>query len=595
MAERSDILPAPGDPAAAHAGSRWFLFLMAAVAALFGALLYVNALHNPFIYDDYRLIVENPALRDPSNLRGLVLRDVTRPVVVLSYALDTAVWGSTPFGYHLTNVLLHVANVLLVFRLSLLAGEDRRRQQDQLAGTMASPSVAAFAAALLFAVHPMMTEAVGYITGRGELAYGYLFLLAFLAGRRWMISGGRRWWLACVGLWVTAVLAKETAAMLPFALIAYDWLVLDAPPATRRRRLLAMGLPLVALTIAAGVGRIAVLWFVEHRNQGLDWRFSLVAAEALWRYLGLFAFPDGQALFHAIDLPGRTPPLRMVAAAVAIVAVPLVSWSLRRVHSLMAFGGLWFVLLLLPSSILFALGVGEPLAEHRGYIAAAGLFLGWGSAFAMLWERTAGRPALRGLVATIAVLFVAQLSARTFFRNEMWSDPILLAQESVELAPDHWIPRMLLGESLRRVGRCDDAILVYRRVISLRPEEQDAYTKLGSCLVERHRFDEAKVVMHQLRALNPASRNASVTLGILAVLENHPARARGYFMEAIEHHPEHTDAHHLLAFVNGTLSAEERGQFCDELHAMADTFDHAGCVSRLAGPAEPAGQRSPPH
>src|SRR5260221_13011559 len=128
--------------------------LPCAFAALLAGLVYVNALHNPFVYDDYHTVVENTSIERLSNLRGIVLHDVTRPIVNFSYAADRALWGAKPIGFHVTNVLLHMLNVVLVFTLGRRLAHDRDR------GVLV-----AFAAAVLFAAHPMMTEAVGYISG----------------------------------------------------------------------------------------------------------------------------------------------------------------------------------------------------------------------------------------------------------------------------------------------------------------------------------------------------------------------------------------------------------------------------------------------
>src|SRR5262249_11504194 len=111
------MLPAGGDapalPGAPH-GRR--PPPAARLPAALGGLVYVNALHNPFVYDDYHTVVANSSLAQPSDLRSLILHDATRPVINISYAIDHAVWGPGPFGFHLTNVLLHVLNVLLLFQ-----------------------------------------------------------------------------------------------------------------------------------------------------------------------------------------------------------------------------------------------------------------------------------------------------------------------------------------------------------------------------------------------------------------------------------------------------------------------------------------------
>ena len=138
--------------------------------------MYLNALHNPFVYDDYHTVVANTSIQSVANLRAMVLHDVKRPIVNVSYAIDRALWGPAPLGFHVTNVLLHMLNVVLLFHLALR-------------GWRATGS-AAFAAAALFAVHPMMTEAVGYISGRSELLCATFFLPAVMCGRRWLRGDG---------------------------------------------------------------------------------------------------------------------------------------------------------------------------------------------------------------------------------------------------------------------------------------------------------------------------------------------------------------------------------------------------------------------
>jgi len=167
--------------------------VLACCVALLAGLLYLNALWNPFVYDDYRLIVENSSILNLQDLPAIVYPYMTRPLVNLSYAVDAAVWGRQPFGFHLTSVLLHMLNVGLVLYVAWLTAEDRRRQRDQFLPATASSSVIAMATAILFAAHPLMTQAVGYISGRSEVLYAALFLLAFLSARHRMLRGGRRW------------------------------------------------------------------------------------------------------------------------------------------------------------------------------------------------------------------------------------------------------------------------------------------------------------------------------------------------------------------------------------------------------------------
>ena len=527
-------------------------------------LVYLNALDNPFVYDDFRLIVENSSITNVWDVQTIIVRDIKRPIVNISYALDTALWGRGPDGYHVTNLLLHVLNVVLVYWVAFLASEDRKRQVTQRLGVGVSSSLVGFGVAALFAVHPMLTQAVGYIASRSEVAYSAFFLLAFLAGRRWLLAGGRRWWITCVGLWVVAMLAKESAAMLSFVLLAYDGFVLDADRPTRRARFMKLGLPLLAITLAAGAGRVAVLLLVEYSDQArTDWRYGLVVVDAFWQYLGLFFFPRGQSIFHAVSFPGA---LRGVACVAGLVGFVALAWWLRRIHSLIGLGLVWFALLLVPSSILFVLGRGEPMAEHRAYLASVGLFLTWSWAFAALWARPA-RPRL--VLGAVAAAFLAQLAFQTIIRNAVWHDPVLLSREAAAMAPQHWMPRILLAEALRQGGRCMEAVPEYRMAIAMRPQDEFPYTKLAGCLIEARRLDEAAETMRQLRSVNPGSHDALMGLGIFTLLGGNTDESRAHFQDVVAREPDRPRAQLMLDFIDGKLVTAEHQKVCAELEMIA--------------------------
>src|SRR6185436_8545683 len=206
----------------------------------------------------------------------------------------------------------------------------------------------------------------------------------------------------------------------------YDWFVLAGSAAEKRRRFVRLGLPLLTVTFVAGAGRIAVLQLVEYPGAGANWRLAVVAVDAVFRYLGLFLLPGEQTILHVV--PFLTPlSLRAIGSMAGLVALIALTWSTRRFHSVFGFGLLWFLLLMVPSSLLFVLGRGEAVAEHRAYLSAAGLFLAGGSAFGIIWLRSAR---WHKVIAVAAVLFLAQLSVRTLARNALWQDPVMLTREA---------------------------------------------------------------------------------------------------------------------------------------------------------------------
>jgi tetratricopeptide (TPR) repeat protein len=354
--------------------------------------------------------------------------------------------------------------------------------------------------------------------------------------------------------------------MLSFVLFAYDWFVLDAPWPERKRRFLKLGFPLLAITFMGGAGRLGVLMFVEYPGQmGPDWHFALVALDAFWRYLAILFVPRDQSIFHALPFTNSLLAPRAIAEIAGLIAFAALIAALRRWHSVIAVGLVWFALLLVPSSLLFILGRGEPMVEHRTYVSAAGLFLTWGSAFGLLWARVGRR---RVILAAAGIIFLVQLGFQTVIRNVVWQDPVGLSMEAENLAPDHWMPRILVAEALRQNGRCTDAIPEYRAAIARRPQYEFPYTRLSACLIEAKRVEEAEHALRQLYEMNPKSQDAAMGLGLFAAMDDRVDESRRYFELVLAQDPDRARAQTMLAFIDGTLPPEEHRRLCDELQKV---------------------------
>ncbi|MBI4485734.1 MAG: tetratricopeptide repeat protein [Acidobacteria bacterium] len=500
-------MPAGDSLVRVDAGARFDLraLVVCGATALLAGGLYLNALDNPFVYDDYHTVVANTSIQRVTNIRGIVLHDITRPIVNVSYAIDRAVWGTRPLGFHVTNVLVHMLNVVLLFRLAWQLVGHRARQ----------PLIVAGAAAALFAVHPMMTEAVGYISGRSEVLCTTWFLFALLAGRRWIAGGGGRWAALTVVLWCAALATKETAAMFPFVFLALDWIALGRVP-ERQRRFMELHLPLMAVAFGAGIVRLIVLRFEYPGSVSIHWRYVLLELDVLRRYVWLLVRPVGQTLFHEVTPVNGLFEPRALFAIAAVALMVAIAWRLRRAAQLASFGIIWFLLALVPSAVLAVLDQGEPMAEHRVYLASGGLFLAAGAGVGRLdaWLAEASSRT-RWLAGAAMAMVVVSFSAQTMLRNSVWADPVALWQESVDLAPAHYRPRLLLGEALKDAGHREEAIEQYKTAIGLRPTELDGYLKLGVCLAEMGRIEEARQSFRQAMAIDPTNVTARRALALL--------------------------------------------------------------------------------
>lgn len=558
--------------------------------AVVGWAVYINSLTNPFVYDDFRLIVENRTLVAPTSLLGIVWHDITRPVVNLSYALDAAIWGLRPLGFHVTNVLLHAVNVALVFLCAMaLARDDRIRRRSEGVASPAGPEDAddgasrliAVVCALVFAVHPLLSQAVGYVSARADLLCATFVLLTFLTARRFLMGGGWPWAAAAVAGWLLGLGAKEVAAMLPLTLVAYDVLVLPRQVSGRRRALLHA--PLLTMVVVAIGVRVWVLRQVEYdASAGFDWTLAFVAVDAFRGYLQLLVWPTGQTIFHALAPIDHLFDPRLVISLVLLGALLALAWTLRRASTLLLFGMIWFGLFLVPSSALFVMGRGEALAEHRVYLASVGVFLVAASGLGLL-VGSISREAktLRWVLLAAVGVLALQLGGRTLLRNAVWADPATLWRESAQRAPEHWLPHLMLGETLRLRSGCPQAESEYRLAIQYAPEETFAYTKLGGCLIERRAFDEAQAVFVALRQVAPTSAEGPTGLAIIAMARNSPQYSQAYLQEALVRDPDAVVPRQLLATLQEPTDAAAALRLCREIKTLApNTPGNDECIQR---------------
>ena len=491
-----------GPASAQHARHGLQELLPGVLVAALAVSIYLGALRNPFVYDDRITVVENPSIRHLGELRLVLRFDLFRPLVNLSFAIDHAFWDLEPFGYHLTNVLLHALNVVLLFAVVRGLVEDGRlRLQGGWEMSVGSARLIAVAAAALFAVHPMMTESVGYVSGRSEVLAGMFFLLALLAMRAGLGRGRAGWVAVSIVLFVLAVLSKEVAIMFPFVVLAYDRLLLAGSELERRRRLVRLHLPLVAVGAVIGLARVGVFLLVENafsaESVGRMFRYLTLQFEVVWKYVRLLVLPVRQSIAH--NVTGF-----IVVSALGAIGLGLtcaLAYRVRAHAPLLSFGVAWFLLLLVPTSSVLPLQY--PIAEHRVYLASIGLFLVAATGFARLVQgvRTPPlRPRVLLYAAGLAVL--ASLAGLTVSRNVVWANPVALWRDAVIKAP-RWDTYMAFGNALRDAGNCEAALVAYDRARRLEPERLLPLAARWACLVILDQADDATTIVRYIHRVDP--------------------------------------------------------------------------------------------
>ena len=547
---------------------RWSGWLPLVAAAL-ACAAYFNALDNPFVYDDHDTVIANRSLGDLSNIRFILAYTPFRPLVNASYALDRWLWDYRPLGYHFTNLILHVVVVILLYLWLRRVIDDASTGVDSRGG--------AFIGAACFAVHPLQTEAVGYVSGRSEVMCAVFFLTALLLARRAVVSGGAVKAALAVVSGILALASKETAVVLPLVFLSYDWLLRPGPDDLRRRRLWLVCVPLFVLVALGAVYRISRLGVT---SSGF-WPAILNAetqAVVIWRYLALLVWPFGQSIMHSVHrVTTIGDPIGLIAA-VGIALVIALALRVRRTSPVVTFGLVWFFAVLAPSSSFIPLR--EGMAEHRVYLASAGFFTCI-AGMLQLWQ---GRSMVRSRTPRIAMAVVlVALCLLTIRRNQVWSDPVRLWTEATLHAEGMWEPHYALADSLRERGRCDVAIAEYQKVVAMRAAHRDAHTNLGICLAQSGQLEQAESEFREALTIDPEFARGYTNLGALALIAGDVERARDFYLQALRIDRDNVLARMQLAslYEKSFHDYHAAARMCGEARLLAPaTPGVAECVER---------------
>jgi tetratricopeptide (TPR) repeat protein len=447
-----------------------------ALLLLAGAVLacWLPSLDASFQFDDYGVIVNDARVQSLG--AWLQSMPAIRPLLRLSYALNNAL-GNGPAGFRIVNVLVHATNTCLV--LLLLESLGLR------CGLEAAPAWrAALVAALLFALHPVQTEAVTYLSGRSSSLSAMFVLGSLLAWSRGFEGDQQRLRRGLgYGLGLLALATKESAIVLPLAMILWAAMpVADDAGADLRHRQLRSAFACAALLAAAGLVLLALTPYaamVRHALLRRDpWQSLLAESRALPWLLGQLLMPwqlNADPDLRPVESASAGMLLVLVATLLAIVAAAL---NLRR-RPAAAFAVLWPAVWLLPVNLLFPR---EDLANDRQlYLALAGpawLVGNWFASQSVLpWaggtraDRAATQPAnarAGGVTAAFALLLVA-LGALTVARNRIYANEVRFWWTTAQSSPLKARPWNNLGFAYARICRDEDARTAFEQAAELDP------------------------------------------------------------------------------------------------------------------------------
>jgi Flp pilus assembly protein TadD len=576
------------------------MFLAIAVLLLAGFAAYHNSFSVPFLFDDQPTVLENPTIRQLWPISQLLApppgTTSGRPLVNVTLAINYALSGTKPWSYHAFNLLIHLLVALTLFGV-VRRTLERARSQGVLSGSgtpvkAAPPPVAkqraapplalsiapwpgdsaflALAVSLLWALHPLQTEAVTYVVQRTESLMGLFFLLTLYCFIRSIEAPRPRIWQGCaIAACLLGAATKEVIAMAPLLVLLYDrtFIAGSFAAAWRQRWRVHLALAFTWVILAA---MVASTGWNRDGTSGFDIGIApsaywLTQFEAVARYLWLSFWP------HPLVFEYGTFWVHRAADALpyALLVLPLAAATLVALwrRPVVGFLGAWFFGILAPTSIMP--GRVQMIVEHRMYLPLAAVI----TLAVVGLHRLVGRRAFFAAAVLAVVLGGLTIRRNADYRSALsiWTDTaakspdnaralyglggaLLQSGRPAEAIPyyeralqlDPNLPDYSLGNALLKVGRAADAIPIYERALRLNPNLADVCSDLAGALADVGRVPEA--IQHYERALrlNPGFPDAHNNLGAVLYASGRVQDAIENYRQALQIRPDFPEAEYNL-------------------------------------------------
>lgn len=496
------------------------VFFILATFAVFWPLL----THDFVSIDDNVYVTDNPQV-----LSGLTAKNIKwafttfyaefwHPLTWLSLMADTQIFGGSPFGFHLTNLLLHILNTLLLFFFL-------RKATDKLWQS-------AFAASL-FAIHPLHVESVAWIAERKDVLSTFFWLLTLRSYTHFVEKPNRTQYGWVLLFFILGLMSKPMLLTLPFTLLLLDywpfcrfqykgsWRLFahDVWPYIREK-LLFFGITATAAIIA---------YSAQKYGGGLDslnpYPLSDRIANALISYslyIWKMIWPQNLAVFY--PFPDTLPAWQIMAATLALVVITALAIRSIKKRPYFIVGWLWYLGTLVP--VIGLVKIGDfAMADRYTYVPLIGLFIiiSWG--VPELLRKWRGKTLALPLVALVVL---ASFAAVTRVQIRSWANSIVLYQHAIQVTRNNFLAHYALGDILAAEGKFDEAISHFAEAVRSRPDKATLQNNLGRALASQGMFDEALPHLTAALQIKKNFAEAHYNIGIaLAAKRRYP--------EAIDH------------------------------------------------------------
>jgi Flp pilus assembly protein TadD len=530
---------------AAVGRQRWVVLGICAILAVLTWIVFGQTINHGFVnYDDFDYVTKNAQVA-----RGLTWEGVLwafthfhsanwHPLTWISHMIDCQFYGMNPWGHHLTNVLIHMVNGILLFLL--------------LRQMTASLWRSAFVAAL-FAIHPLRVESVAWISERKDVLSGLFFILTLMAYVRYARGPNRSRYVAVIVLFALGLMCKPMLVSLPLVLLLLDYWPLDrlslSAPAMRQMSwpLFREKAPLIALSIASAVVTI----FAQRGSIQPVERISLPARIAntglsYMDYLRQMVWPQDLAPLYPWEL-SRLQPAAIAIAFVLLIAISGAVIVLRRQRYLMT-GWLWYLIMLLPVIGLLHVG-NQSHADRYTYLPQIGIYLmvAWGAAALCAHWRYLMIPVT---AAACGAVFALTCVART--QAAYWQDSESLWRHALTATSDNIIAESNLALALHWKGKDEEAMRHFEQSLQINRHQPEVLSSLGVFYLEMGQVENSLSTLREALEIEPRLEDAHYNLGNTYLVVGNAQQALAQFQRALEIEPDDIEALNNMAWILAT-------------------------------------------
>lgn len=538
--------------------SRYGLIRISAFLLFITFTIYLPSLKNGFVWDDADYIYENDHIKAIDlNFFKWSLTDSAvghwHPVTWFSLAMDYAVWGLNPFGYHLSNILFHSLNTFLVFILAVRLVRFKSTEIDNNA------IITGIVASILFGIHPLHVESVAWVTERKDVLSTLFFLIAIISYTKYASTKGAKktYYVACLSAYILALMTKPMVISLPVVLLILDFYPLKRLALREDiKQVLIEKLPLFALSILSA---IITVW-AAHSGEALrdmeTYPLSIrffVAVRSIAFYLTKMLLPFNLAPFY--PYPGEVVvfTLEYMGALLLFITVTLFCIRLRNRSGLFLSVWLYYLVTLMPVIGIVQAG-GQAAADRYTYIPSLGPFLLCGLVIGALFEKSSDKH-FQAIVIAVLTLLSGILATRTMDQTAIWHDSITFWSHDIKIFPSS-TPRGYYnrGVTYHYKDNYQLALMDYNKAIEINHKYADAYNNRGDIYYILGNYQMAIKDFSKVIEIDPDNADAYFNLGNAYNRIGNYKEAVERYTRAIEINPRHEKAYNKLRIAYDNLA-----------------------------------------